>query len=112
MPYVSSHISQPGTSQLNHALMHFSYLQVLDLLTTVAFLVNGIKEANPVVRFFLKFGPNPISGLIVVKFLAILLGVYCWRMGRQRLLSRINVMFAMVIAWNLVALIVGALTRT
>jgi hypothetical protein len=26
-------------------------------------------------------------------------------------LSRINVMFAMVIAWNLVALIVGALTR-
>ena len=59
-------------------------------------------------RFFLKFGPNPISGLIVVKFLAILLGVYCWRMGRQRLLSRINVMFAMVIAWNLVALIEGS----
>jgi Domain of unknown function (DUF5658) len=111
MPYVSSHISQQGASQLNHALMHFSYLQVLDFLTTVAFLVNGIKEANPLVRFFLKFGPNPISGLIVVKFLAILLGVYCWRMGRQRLLSRINVMFAMVIAWNLVALIVGALTR-
>jgi F0F1-type ATP synthase membrane subunit a len=97
--------------QINGLLMQFSYLQVLDFLTTVAFLVNGIQEANPVVRWMLKLGPNPIGGLIVVKLLAILLGAYCWRMGRQRLLSRINVAFAMVIAWNLVALIVGALNR-
>jgi hypothetical protein len=88
-----------------------TYLQVLDFLTTVAFLVNGIKEANPVVRWMLKLGPNPIGGLIVVKLLAILLGVYCWRVGRQRLLSRINVVFATLIAWNLVALILGTLTR-
>jgi hypothetical protein len=32
-------------------------------------------------------------------------------MGRQRLLSRINVLFAVVIAWNLVALIIGTLPR-
>ena len=111
MPEVSTHISAEGASQLNQALMHFSYLQVLDFLTTVAFLVNGIEEANPLVRLALKLGPNPIGGLILVKLLAILLGVYCWRMGRQRLLGRINVVFAMLIAWNLVALIVGALTR-
>jgi F0F1-type ATP synthase membrane subunit a len=111
MPDGSTHIASEGASQLNQALMHFSYLQVLDFLTTVAFLVNGIKEANPLVRLVLKLGPNPIGGLIAVKLLAIILGVYCWRMGRQRLLSRINVVFAMVIAWNLVALIVGALTR-
>jgi F0F1-type ATP synthase membrane subunit a len=111
MPEVSTHISAEGASQLNQALMHFSYLQVLDFLTTVAFLVNGIEEANPLVRLALKLGPNPIGGLILVKLLAILLGVYCWRMGRQRLLARINVVFAMLIAWNLVALIVGALTR-
>ena len=49
-----------------------------------------------------------IGGLILVKLFAILLGVYCWRMGRQRLLSRINLYFALLIAWNLVALIVSS----
>lgn len=112
MPDGSTHISTEGTSQLNQALMHFSYLQILDFLTTVAFLVNGIKEANPLVRLALKLGSSPVEGLILVKLLAIVLGVYCWRMGRQRLLSRINLYFAMLIAWNLVALIVGALTRS
>jgi hypothetical protein len=94
---------------VNQLLLHFSYLQVLDFLTTIAFMLNGVKEANPLVRFALRLGPSPISGLIVVKVLAVLLGIYCWRMGRQRLLSRINIVFAMVIAWNLVALIVGTL---
>ena len=94
---------------MNQLLLHFSYLQVLDFLTTIAFMINGVKEANPLVRFALRLGPSPISGLIVVKVLAVLLGIYCWRMGRQRLLSRINIVFAMVIAWNLVALIVGTL---
>ncbi len=111
MPDGSTHISTEGASQLNQALVHFSYLQVLDFLTTVAFLVNGIEEANPIVRLALKLGPNPIGGLILVKLLAIILGLYCWRMGRQRLLSRINVVFATLVAWNLIALIVGALTR-
>jgi hypothetical protein len=108
----TTHISRQGSSPLNQSLMHFSYLQILDFLTTVAFLVNGIKEANPFVRFALKLGPSPVGGLIIVKLLAIGLGVYCWRLGRHRLLSRINVWFAMLIAWNLVALIVGALTRS
>ncbi len=92
---------------MNQLLLHYSYLQVLDLLTTVAFLVNGVKEANPLVNLALNFGHNPIGSLIGVKLLAVMLGIYCWRMGRQRLLSRINVMFALVIAWNLVALILG-----
>ena len=92
---------------MNQLLMHFSYLQVLDFLTTIAFMINGVKEANPLVRLAVKMSPSPISGLIVVKVLAVLLGIYCWRMGRQRLLSRINIVFAMVIAWNLVALILG-----
>ena len=112
MPDGTTHISAEGASPLNQALLHFSYLQILDFLTTVAFLVNGIKEANPFVRLALKFAPNPIGGLLLVKLLAIVLGVYCWRMGRQRLLSKINIGFAMLIAWNLVALIVGALTKS
>jgi hypothetical protein len=98
-----------GASRVNQLLLHFSYLQILDFLTTIAFMINGVKEANPLVRFAVKVSPSPISGLVAVKVLAVLLGIYCWRMGRDRLLSRINVVFAMVIAWNLVALIVGTL---
>jgi len=88
-------------------LLNYSYLQILDFLTTIAFLVNGVKEANPLVRYALAAGPSPISGLIAVKIAAVLLGLYCWRMGRQRLLGRINILFAMLVAWNLIALIVG-----
>lgn len=91
---------------MNQILVQYSYLQVLDFLTTIAFLVNGVKEGNPLVRFALTVGANPIGGLVLVKLLAVVLGIYCWRMGRQQLLTRINVLFAILIAWNLVALIV------
>jgi hypothetical protein len=94
---------------VNQLLLHYSYLQVLDFLTTIAFLVNGVREANPLVRLALNVGHNPIGSLIGVKVLAVVLGFYCWRMGRERLLSRINAMFAVVIAWNLIALILGTL---
>ena len=94
---------------MNQLLLHYSYLQVLDFLTTIAFLVNGVKEANPLVRLALNLGHNPIGSLIGVKVLAVMLGFYCWRMGRERLLSRINAMFAVVIAWKLISLILGTL---
>jgi hypothetical protein len=100
-------LSPGGEAQMNQMLLNYSYLQILDFLTTIAFLVNGVKEANPLVRFALNMSPSPISALIGVKIAAVLLGLYCWRMGRQRLLGRINILFAIVIAWNLIALIVG-----
>jgi hypothetical protein len=80
---------------------------MLDLLTTMAFMLHGIQEANPVVRFALRSSSHPLGGLLAVKMLALGLGIYCWRCGRDRLLTRINVLFAIVVAWNLVALIVG-----
>jgi uncharacterized protein DUF5658 len=94
---------------LNQLLWQYSYLQVLDFLTTVAFLMNGVKEGNPLVRLALAATPNPIGGLLLVKVLAVMLGVFCWWVGRERLLSRINILFAILIAWNLVALILGSL---
>lgn len=97
--------------ELTRLLVQFSYLQVLDFLTTIAFLVNGIREANPLVRWAVELSPNPIGGLVAIKLLAILLGVYCWRMGRERLLSKINLVFATLVAWNLIALILGTLGR-
>jgi len=94
---------------VNQLLLQYSYLQMLDLMTTVAFLLHGIQEGNPLVRYALSFSSNPLSGLVVVKGLALGLGIYCWRCGRERLLTRINFLFAIVVAWNLAALIVGGL---
>lgn len=92
-------------SRLSQLLWQYFYLQVLDFLTTIAFLVNGVREGNPLVRLALGVGSNPIASLLVVKFLAILLGFYCWRVGKRQLLLRINLLFAALVAWNLVALI-------
>ena len=90
---------------LNQLLWQFSYLQILDFLSTVAFLLNGVREGNPLLRLALSAGANPLAILVMVKVLAIVLGLYCWRRGRRQLLSRINILFALLVAWNLVALI-------
>jgi len=94
--------------RVNQLIMEYSYLQVLDFLTTIAFLLQGVREGNPLVRFFVETSGNPLNGLLLVKFLAVLLGIYCWRMGRGKLLQRINILFAVLVAWNLVALILGS----
>ena len=94
---------------MNQLLIQYSYLQMLDLMTTLAFLLHGVQEGNPLVRFAMKFTANPIGGLILIKCLALGLGIYCWQCGRQRLLTRINILFAVVVAWNLAALIAGGM---
>lgn len=97
------------TGAVHQLLVQYTYLQILDFLTTIAFLVNGVAEANPFVRFVLTVIPNPVAGLLAVKLLALLLGIYCWRLRRERLLVCINVLFAALVAWNLIALILGSL---
>ena len=97
---------------MNQLLIQYSYLQVLDFLTTVAFLMTGVREGNPVVRAVLAYSPSAVLGLMFVKAAAVVLGIYCWRMGRTRTLTRINILFAVVIAWNLVALILGTAARS
>jgi len=94
---------------VNSLFLQYFYLQLLDLMTTLAFLLNGIREGNPVVRFFVLHAPNPITGLVLVKIGALALGIYCWRGGRHKLLNRINILFAGVVAWNLAALIASTL---
>ncbi|MBK5292619.1 MAG: hypothetical protein JJE04_13195 [Acidobacteriia bacterium] len=89
-------------------IWQFSYLQMLDFLTTVAFLALGVQEGNPLVRWAIAVAPSPVYGLAAVKIAALCLGIYCMRMGKLRLLTRINYMFALVVAWNMVALIIKA----
>jgi len=93
---------------MNNLILQYSYLQILDLLTTIAFLINGVKEANPFVKGMMHITASPLTGLLLVKILAVALGVYCWRIERYRLLVRMNVLFALIVAWNLVALIAGS----
>lgn len=94
---------------MNQLILQYSYLQVLDFLTTLAFMINGVQEGNPVVRLALRYAPHPLSGLLAVKLVAIVLGFYCWMRGRERLLTRMNVLFAVLVAWNLVALIMSSI---
>jgi Domain of unknown function (DUF5658) len=96
---------------MNQLFLQYSYLQILDFLTTIAFLLHGVKEGNPFVRLIISFSPSAVMGLLLVKAAAVILGVYCWRMGRERTLLRINILFAVLIAWNLVALILGTAVK-
>jgi hypothetical protein len=96
---------------VNQLLLQYSYLQVLDFLTTVAFMLNGVKEGNPLVRLAVHYAPHPLGGLLIIKAAALALGLYCWTRGRERLLVRMNLLFAVLVAWNLAALIVATAQR-
>lgn len=103
--YIGSHLED--RHRMNQLLVQYSYLQILDFLTTVAFLLNGVQEGNPLVRMAMLVSPHPVWGLVMVKVAAVCLGVFCWKQGRNQVLNRINLMFALVVAWNMTALIAG-----
>ncbi len=89
-------------------ILPFCYLQLLDLLTTLAFLVHGVEEGNPVVRFALHLSSSPLTGLAAVKTFALCLGFYCWSSRRKRVLAVVNSLFAGVVAWNVMIIILCA----
>jgi hypothetical protein len=89
-------------------LAQFAYLQLLDVLTSLAFLASGVREANPIIRLLTSSSGSALHGLVAVKAIAMLLGWYCWRSKRQRLLGRVNVFYACLVAWNLIAFLLRA----
>jgi hypothetical protein len=93
---------------LTHLLVQYSYLQILDFVSTIAFLAYGVQEANPLIRWLMAESSSPVTGLLVVKLAAVGLGIVAWRMNRRRLLARVNIFFAAVVVWNLVALVLGS----
>ena len=92
-------------------LLSYAYLQVLDVLSTLAFLLAGVQEANPVVRLFMHQTGSPLIGLICIKLLAMMLGFACWHTGRFKLLGRANIFFGGLVAWNLLCLTLGLAGR-
>ncbi|HWB84096.1 MAG TPA: DUF5658 family protein [Bryobacteraceae bacterium] len=89
-------------------LLAFFCLQALDALTTLLFLREGVAEANPLVHAVLELTQNPALALVAVKLLAIALALYAWRTGRGQLLRRINVLFALFVGWNMLAIAAGS----
>ncbi len=92
-------------------LLFFAYMQALDLLSTLAFLLGGVEEANPIVRIAMGATSSPVFGLLAIKAAGVLLGVYCWRSGRTSLLEKVNVFYAALVAYNLCCLILGLAGR-
>lgn len=89
-------------------LVEFTYLQMLDVLTTVAFLMQGVAEANPIVNWAMDTGPSPVVGLVLLKCAAFGLALICFAQARHKLLEKVNVFFAALVAWNLLALIMAS----
>ncbi len=89
-------------------LTDFVYLQLLDILTTLAFLMQGVAEANPFVRWAIAQGENPVQALVLVKAFAVALAVYCVIRARHRVLRIANIFFAVVVAYNLVIIIISS----
>jgi hypothetical protein len=85
--------------------VQFSYLQLLDVLTTLAFLTSGGHEANPIVRLAMATARSPLAGLLALKICAVSAAVYCTLTARARTLRRINLFFAVLVVWNLIALL-------
>ena len=90
--------------------VQYGYLQVLDILTTLAFLQTGVNEANPLIASLMQTALSPLTVLIAVKVCALCLGIYCWRVQRRTTLSRATTFYAVLIAWNLLCLVVTSST--
>ena len=88
-------------------LAEFIYLQLLDILTTIAFMMHGVGESNPIIRWAIREGPHPIWALFMLKGGAVLLALFCLYRSREKLLRKVNVFFACLIVYNLLALILS-----
>jgi hypothetical protein len=94
-----------------NALPLFILIQCLDILTTLVFLSKGIAEGNPLVSWALSSTHSPWIGLVIAKLIAALIGQYCHRSGRLRLLQRANAGYSLVVGWNLVAIAAGMMAH-
>lgn len=66
-----------------------------------------MEEGNPLVRWTLSSAHSPWIGLVVTKLIAALIGQYCYRSGRTRLLRGANLGYSLVIGLNLIAIAGG-----
>ena len=85
------------------SLQVFSYLQVLDALTTWLGFRVGLSEASPFIHFMMQWGP--LAGLLASKVVAFALGGYCVYRRRFQVINWINYWYAALVVWNLALII-------
>lgn len=85
-------------------LLTFIGLQVLDALTTAVFLNMGVEEGNPLIRLALAQGDHAGFALAAAKLFAIALAAFAWRSGRRKLLLKMDILFGLAVAWNLIVI--------
>lgn len=80
----------------------FLGLQVLDVISTLIGLRLGAQEGSTFIGRLLAAGP--LSGLIISKILAAGLAAFAVFLNRKRILVFLNIWFAGVVIWNLIAI--------
>ncbi|PWT99977.1 MAG: hypothetical protein C5B51_25990 [Terriglobia bacterium] len=81
----------------------FIYLQLLDLLTTLAGFRLGAVEASPFIRLLMHAGPA--AGVIAAKVFALGLGAYCVYLKKQKLIRWITYWYGGLVVWNLMVML-------
>jgi hypothetical protein len=89
------------------ALAQVICLQCFDVTISIAGLHNGLIEANPVLATVNETDVS-VTRIIVFKAITVVIGIFCWRTGRERLLIRANVWYAAVVGWNIAMLLMTA----
>jgi hypothetical protein len=89
----------------------FVVLQALDLATTLLFLARGVAEGNPLLTMALPYAHEPWVGLVAAKLAATLIGFYCYRSGRIRVVRLANVGYFLIVAWNLATIAATSLAH-
>jgi uncharacterized protein DUF5658 len=89
----------------------FVALQCLDFATTLQFMARGVAEGNPLLTMALPYAHTPWIGLAAAKLTATLIGFYCYRSGRIRILRLANVGYFLIVAWNLATIAAASLAR-
>ncbi len=78
----------------------FTYLQVLDFMTTLIGMKVGLGEASPFVRLLMRL--DPAVGLALTKLGAFLLCGLCFWLNKRHLVRWINYWYAALVVWNMV----------
>jgi len=81
----------------------FIYLQLLDLLTTLAGFRLGAAEASPFIRLLMHAGPS--LGVVLAKVCALALGGFCIYLKKEKLIRWITYWYGGLVVWNLMVML-------
>ena len=87
-------VSRPVLTQLT-----FVFLQVADVITTMTVLGSGGVEQNPLISRFLAMGN--LQGLILSKVVLFAAAAVAVRYRRIRAIRSANIVFCVIVLWNI-----------